>query len=132
MENLNLENEEKMGLDPEQIFDNPLALFNLKLKCKVLEKEDVGLIFQISIKSVERMMADGSLPFHYVGNKPRFYLDEVVGAFRNDSLDLERRNTNDKKNNQQVWNQTVPGQSSGSGPKTLQDIRNAASRGRMG
>src|SRR3989338_360184 len=132
MENLNLENEEKMGLDHEQIFDNPLALFNLKLKCKVLEKEDVGLIFQISIKSVERMMADGSLPFHYVGNKPRFYLDEVVVAFRNDSLDIERRNSHDKKNNQQHWNGAVPGQGNGSGPKTLQEIRDAARRVRMG
>ena len=131
MTNIELENEEKVGPYGERIFDNPLALLSLKLKHKVLEKEDVAFIFDVSVKTISRMMADDSLPFHYVGNKPRFYLDEVITAFRNDSLNFERRNSHDKKNNQYRWNGAVPGQSNGSGPKTLQEVRDAAGRGRM-
>lgn len=105
-------------------FDNPLVH-------KILTKEDVAAIFCVSVKTVERMIADSSLPHHYVGVKPRFHLDEVVQAFRNDLLDFYRRQ-NDQKNNQQGWNSSLSSARQSQGAKTLPEIRLAAGGHSMG
>src|SRR3990167_5966245 len=109
-----------MEIDQKKYF---LTTLSLKLQHKILEKEDVAFIFSVSPKTIERMMADGSIPFHYVGNKPRFHLDEIVAAFRKDCLGFYQRQFREKQKTQERLNASLPSKIKSSGPKTLAEIR---------
>ena len=115
MDSKGLEKLPCLGNSSERLFDNPLA-------SRLLTVSDIARIFQKSERWVTRMIADGSLPHHYVGETPMFDSEEVLYAFLSDSLG-KRRKTHDKNKEKQERPEQVRSQRDDQRAKTLSEIR---------
>lgn len=110
-----LEKSLHLGNSSERFFDNPLV-------SRLLTVSDIARIFQKSERWVTRMIADGSLPCHYVGETPMFDSEEVLYAFLSDSLG-KRRKSNDKNKEKQEGPDQIRSQRDDQRAKTLSEIR---------
>lgn len=118
MDSKGLEKITQLGNSSERLFDNPLTH-------RILSKEQVARVFEKSDTWVSRMMADGSLPYHYVGDTPMFDAQEILHAFLSDSLD-KRRQRYDKKNKKQGRLDSLRGANQNRQETCLSEIRRQA------
>lgn len=112
----------RKGLIMEQLVNNEQgSFFDNPFMTKILDRDQVAKLLKTSVVTVDRLVSEKKLPVHYVGNKPRFFLEEVWRAFTSDCLD-RRSKSNDKGNEKQGWNHSLSSVRESTRAKSLSEL----------